>query len=1343
MVALFISAGREMAPLLREHKTWLEANLTASTGEIITMQEVNAYWEGLIPELMVKQLTMGDYLQIDSALMRVDLLGSIKARALVFDTLDINQAIVKVPVGFSDTNNSFNLRAYLEFLFGSADIRVRNVDMTLVENAENQLSLHVDELAVQNDLDSHYLSATISVDKKNNSGQKLPIQLIMKFDGDAGDIFSGDGHAYIDFGDEKNMSSFQNFLQHIPNNPLFSRITRVDRVGGKFWASWEDQRIEWFAETSIGGLKIDDPSMHNSARNPVGYRIDFSGKLAGYILTEDMLGKEYFIHTSPGQSISINQKNYPLPVVGLKYVNDISATEGVFPVDDEGAKNYFSAYFPELKLPEMASYVNLFPSFELQDALKKLRPSGSLKNLLITFPIQNPVTNNTRPADQKKIDLLVRANLDKVSVSAWKGAPALSSVDGYIEASSDAGLVEVDSQQGFSMYYPTLYRTPMKYDSAQGRVQWNIKSGDRHIYVGSHDLDLKGDEGELRGAFWLDIPPGNSTQAAELYLTASLIDADVKFRNKYLPYTLNPSLKDWLANSLEDGKLDESGFIYRGTLQKNDPQEQTLAFFGKVKDVRLKFDSEWPVLEGMDGFLLVNNEEVHAKIKKGNFLGFKFSNGVADVTASANQQAYFLNLQADAGGPGNDVLRVLRDTPLKQTFGNVLDDWKLGGDVKGHINLGVRIGQADEPNFQELDLHLDGNDLWVGGANLPLAQLKGDAHYSNLTGLTSQRLDARLWNENELIRVTQKSGSDGSPDMLVQMKGTIDPQAAATWAHLPPMHFFQGDIPVEATLSVPMGHSVDPLPVATLLLRSDMKGVSIDLPEPFKKTADDMLSTTVKVDLWKDRQQYRVEYGHLISASVEQKVEGDLKGDIAINQQDNSLADLPDYLRVRATIDQASLSEWLPVMERNAAFTKRDEEKFKNNNRDQPISISSTFYPVFDLFIKQLMVGSMKLDNMKLAVNYRQDQSNGNYWDVGFQNSWMTGRYHNFENAQQMPEVEFDTVRIGEADAQPEQGHVAVVEEDNKRIDPLAGVIPQDLPALRVHAKQVILKGDDVGDWRYVLKPNKQGVELDDMFITMPGLIMKGMENDHGATLYWYRDGNDMSTVVTSRFSLSNHDGVKNLFGVEHIIEAEKTGVQGTVKWKGSPAMISFTRLQGDLSFSSEKGRFLNSTASTDLMRVINVFNFDTWARRLKLDFADLTKKGVSFDKVSAEINLEQGKVTFDKPLIMEGPSGRFELKGVIDSVQNSVDASLIVTIPVNQNATWIAALAAGLPVAAGVWAVSKIFGDQIDKLSSVNYAISGSLDDPNVKFVSLLPSLSKSAPSKEQATSVKTTKDQ
>ena len=46
----------------------------------------------------------------------------------------------------------------------------------------------------------------------------------------------------------------------------------------------------------------------------------------------------------------------------------------------------------------------------------------------------------------------------------------------------------------------------------------------------------------------------------------------------------------------------------------------------------------------------------------------------------------------------------------------------------------------------------------------------------------------------------------------------------------------------------------------------------------------------------------------------------------------------------------------------------------------------------------------------------------------------------------------------------------------------------------------------------------------------------------------------------------------------------------------------------------------------------------------------------------------------------------------------------------------WIAALAGGLPAALGVWAVSKIFDDQLDNLSSVSYQVTGPLEDPEIR---------------------------
>ena len=81
-------------------------------------------------------------------------------------------------------------------------------------------------------------------------------------------------------------------------------------------------------------------------------------------------------------------------------------------------------------------------------------------------------------------------------------------------------------------------------------------------------------------------------------------------------------------------------------------------------------------------------------------------------------------------------------------------------------------------------------------------------------------------------------------------------------------------------------------------------------------------------------------------------------------------------------------------------------------------------------------------------------------------------------------------------------------------------------------------------------------------------------------------------------------------------------------------------------------------------------------------------------------------KITTETPLNIDLSSGSMLFDGSIDLQQESVDARLVVTLPARQNVTWIAALVAGLPAAAGVWLAGMIFDDELDSLSSVSYRL-------------------------------------
>ena len=79
--------------------------------------------------------------------------------------------------------------------------------------------------------------------------------------------------------------------------------------------------------------------------------------------------------------------------------------------------------------------------------------------------------------------------------------------------------------------------------------------------------------------------------------------------------------------------------------------------------------------------------------------------------------------------------------------------------------------------------------------------------------------------------------------------------------------------------------------------------------------------------------------------------------------------------------------------------------------------------------------------------------------------------------------------------------------------------------------------------------------------------------------------------------------------------------------------------------------------------------------------------------------------------------SSSFRFSGVSDVAQRSLDGELVATLPVANNLPWVAALAGGLPVAAGVFVVSKVFEKQFNRLTSAVYSVDGSWDDPQVNF--------------------------
>jgi uncharacterized protein YhdP len=176
------------------------------------------------------------------------------------------------------------------------------------------------------------------------------------------------------------------------------------------------------------------------------------------------------------------------------------------------------------------------------------------------------------------------------------------------------------------------------------------------------------------------------------------------------------------------------------------------------------------------------------------------------------------------------------------------------------------------------------------------------------------------------------------------------------------------------------------------------------------------------------------------------------------------------------------------------------------------------------------------------------------------------------------------------------------------------------------------------------------------------------------------------------------------------------------LNWAGSPAAVDLTRLVGSAAFEADNGRFLEVTQGADAMKIFSLVNFSTIAKRLNFDFSDVVGEGVSFDSLTATTEFDAGSMQFIEPMAVDGSGSNFLIGGSVDLVDGALDNEMIVTLPVTKGLPWYAAyIALANPLAGlGVLVGERVLRKPLEQFSSAKYEIGGTLENPELKFVSV-----------------------
>jgi len=1285
-LAVLVQSGRSLFPLLERYQEPLAGYLSDRLELDIQWGDLEAQWQGLTPSLRFTDLVVDDeeghrLLAAGGAYLRLNLLSSALEWRLALDKVELRNTRLSLlqgddgfwglpglpqaqlpadddePIDPDDLLALFQLGTRVELL----DTRVK-----LLFANQSELEFLAPYLLLEHQDDFHRLSLQIDLEERERA-------LFAVVEGR---------------GDPRNPRAFatEGFVQ-LRRFPTLEPLTALGdvfmgEVAERDW--YRDGRMDarlWFNSLpegegfSFGGhFGLDEMGLPLEALTLEGA----DGSIAGewqrsgrWQLVLQALTAQWQDRQSEPLNISLSSLSADAPVQLM--------------VDRLGLE-YWSLLSNEL---------GLLGTGRLQDVIQTMKPKGELRKVQLSLPREKP----------ENWQLL--AELDEVGVDPWEGVPGLTNVTGFLEADRRGGSIDLNSQDGFSMYYPQVYANPMDYHQARGQVAWHLMPEKNRLYVNSGELELRGEGEQARGSLWLMMPWEPDTDDVDLYLNIVGEQLSAPVYAKYLPQVVPPNLVQWLEQGLgEDnpGQANRAHFVYRGTLNAPESMARSYQLALDMEGGQLNYHEEWPALSDLNGRLVIDDNRVDARIDSGRIYNSPLTGARVGMDQNPHGEGGLLTIEGQLEGLASDALQLLQESYLNRFIGENMDTWRMRGEIDVDIDLAIPLTEGEPGARQNVAMDLNLPEVDIANFDLAVRDLKGALHYSDTEGLHAPSLEARLFDEPLQLSIVTDLSEDEAPVTRVEFSGQVDTDRLAQWSDRPELYFLEGKLAYDSRLE--LIHNADPdetrdQQLAALAISTDLEGVALDLPAPYGKSAEALRPTQLNLILGRKTALVDLRYDEALQALVQldRETEQLQRANLALGSE----ASLPEQpgIHFSGRLESLNLEQWQAVFARYQTLTEPQDGEVP----ETPVALAGDLPISADIDLGHHRLGPLDLEELSLEL----DPVEGG-WQLVFHSRTLAGELDWIE--QQPLALRLDHLHLSSDILERE---IPGITEEADSFD------PRELPDMVLSVDRVTWDDKDFGQWQAQLSSDDTGLRLSQLTGEIRGLAIEGPhEESPGADVYWqFADDLPERTLLQARLSAGNLAEVLTAFGQADILESESAEYLLELSWPGAPQDFSVEQLAGEVGFSMQTGRFKRNPGggSDGFLRLFAVLNFDSLARRLRLDFSDLYQSGLAYDSIDGAMSFERGLVTFSDPVQVRSPSSRLQLSGTANMLDETLDTRLIATLPVAGNLTFLTALAAGLPAAAGVFLVSKLFERQVDQMTSISYTITGDWDDPQVRF--------------------------
>jgi len=167
------------------------------------------------------------------------------------------------------------------------------------------------------------------------------------------------------------------------------------------------------------------------------------------------------------------------------------------------------------------------------------------------------------------------------------------------------------------------------------------------------------------------------------------------------------------------------------------------------------------------------------------------------------------------------------------------------------------------------------------------------------------------------------------------------------------------------------------------------------------------------------------------------------------------------------------------------------------------------------------------------------------------------------------------------------------------------------------------------------------------------------------------------------------------------------------IQWNG---LNNLTNLEGRLDFLIKDLNIDTNIPETTFLRALRIFNLNGIVEGLD----DASNSILNINRAAGKFVIGKNRALISSPLIFETDEASMKWVGEIGKNSfgelDKLDLDLSMRLKISENIPWYAAIFGGVTAVAGGVVLENIFEDAIENVSTINFEIYGTIDEPNIK---------------------------